>query len=98
MSHSRLSSGSITCMRRLGAGHRRSVVLVAVQRYARLFDVLIAEVLVKQKIIMGFLFECFAMISGSLYFALAKVARDGLRCVYLVVNTLSKAKSFCLMP
>ena len=66
-SHSRLNSGSITCIRLPGVGQRRSVVLVAVQRSARLFDVLIAEVLVKQKIIIGFLFECFAMISGSLY-------------------------------
>lgn len=43
------------------------MALVAVQRSARLFDVLIAEVLVKQKIIIGFLFECFAIIAGSLY-------------------------------
>lgn len=51
----------------LGPFHSLLGGLVADHRLARSFAVAMDEFLVQQKIMIGFLHECFAMTSGSLY-------------------------------
>lgn len=59
-------SGLFTTIDFLGLSQSRFGGLVVDQRFARFLQVVIAEFRVQQKIIIGFLLECFDITSGSL--------------------------------
>jgi hypothetical protein len=61
-----LRSGFLTSIRLLGPSQRRLGGFVSNHRLARSLEVAAAEFLVQQNIIIGFLLECFPIISGSL--------------------------------
>jgi ATP-dependent Zn protease len=67
--NSLFKSGSETTGILAGAGQSRSRMAFEAHERASIFAVVTVDFLVQQKTIMGFLSECFAMISGNLTYA-----------------------------
>lgn len=81
-----------------GPFHSRCGAFVVVHNFARFFEVAMAEFLVQQKIIIGFLCECFEITSGSLR-GVCQSDNSGYHlCMiaYFASHILSNAKSFPL--